>query len=102
MRRSFYAGKRSLIDHMSDDALHRPCNRLQLPHPERRGVRLPNADRRSKLLRRDGCFVLFLAASVVFFWAPLNNLISFSLTRDYASHIILVVPVSASLIYLKR
>jgi exosortase len=65
-------------------------------------VRLPNADRRSSLLRRDWGFVLFLAASVVVFWAPLNNLISFSLTRDYASHIILVVPVSACLIYLKR
>jgi len=102
MRRSFYAGKRSLIDHMSDDALHRRRNRLQLPHPERRGVRLPNADRRSSLLRRDWGFVLFLAASVVVFWAPLNNLISFSLTQDYASHIILVVPVSACLIYLKR
>jgi exosortase len=33
---------------------------------------------------------------------PLKRLIDFSLTHDYASHIILVLPTSAYLIYLKR
>jgi exosortase len=75
---------------------------LQLPHPERRGVRLPNADQQGSRSRRDWGFVLFLATSIVVFWVPLKNLFSFSLSRDYASHLILVVPVSASLIYLKR
>jgi exosortase len=47
-------------------------------------------------------FVLFLAVSVAVFWMPLKSLITFSLSRDYASYIILVVPVSAYLIYVKR
>lgn len=65
-------------------------------------MRLPNADQPSSLSRRDWSFVLFLAASVVVFWLPLKNLVSFSFSRDYASHIILIIPVSAYLIYLKR
>ena len=79
-------------------------SRLQLPHPERRGVRvrLPNADQQSSLSRRDWGFVLFLAASVAVFWMPLKTLLSFSLSRDYASYIVLIIPVSAYFIYLKR
>jgi exosortase len=65
-------------------------------------VRLSTADQQSHLSRRDFGFVLLIAASVAVFWKPLRSLFSFSLTRDYASHIILIVPVSAYLTYLKR
>jgi exosortase len=57
---------------------------------------------RSKLSARDLGFLIFLAASVAVFWKPLKHLFTFSLTQDYATHIILIVPVSAGLIYLKR
>jgi exosortase len=57
---------------------------------------------RSKLSARDLGFLIFLTASVAFFWKPLKHLFTFSLTQDYATHIILIVPVSAGLIYLKR
>jgi exosortase len=40
--------------------------------------------------------------SLFVFWKPLGGLISFSLTHDYGSHIILVAPASAYIIYLKR
>jgi len=40
--------------------------------------------------------------SLFVFWKPLSGLISFSLTHDYGSHIILVGPASAYIIYLKR
>jgi exosortase len=64
-------------------------------------VRLSIADSRN-LSRRDLWFVLFLAGSVIVFWKPLRTLFSSSLTHDYASHVILIIPVSAYLIYLKR
>ena len=47
-------------------------------------------------------FAIFLGASIAVFWKPLANLIAFSLIHDYASHVILIVPVSAVLVYLKR
>lgn len=58
--------------------------------------------RRGDLLYRHMGFAVFFVASAVFFRKPLVDLIKFSLTHDYASHIILVFPVSAVLIYLKR
>ena len=57
---------------------------------------------RSDLFRRHLYFVLFALGSVVVFWTPLRDLISFSMTHDYGSHIVLVAPASAYLIYLKR
>jgi exosortase len=36
------------------------------------------------------------------FWVPLRNAITFSLTHDYASHMLLIVPLSVFLVYLKR
>ena len=63
---------------------------------------MSTADHRSNLSRRDLFFILFLAGSIAIFWKPLQNLFSFSLTHDYASHIILIAPVSAYLIYLRR
>jgi exosortase len=77
--------------------------RVTIAGCEMPGVRdLSTADSRSPLLQPDLWFVLFLAVSLVVFWKSLRTLVSFSLTRDYASHIILTVPVSAYLIYLKR
>jgi exosortase len=54
------------------------------------------------MFRRHLGFLVFVVASALIFWTPLTRLISFSLTRDYGSHIIFVVPASAYLIYLRR
>jgi exosortase len=43
-----------------------------------------------------------VAASCLAFWGPIGNLIAFSLTHDYGSHILLIAPLSIFLIYLKR
>jgi exosortase len=63
---------------------------------------LSSADKQSELFRRHLGFVLFFCASALLFWMPLRRLISFSLTYDYGSHIIIILPVSAYLIYAKR
>jgi len=55
-----------------------------------------------QLSRRDLGFILFLVSSVAIFWSPLKGLVRFSFTHDYASHIVLILPVSVYLIYLKR
>jgi exosortase len=70
--------------------------------PEGGAQMLSPADRQIELVRRHLSFAFFLIGSVAVFWMPLKNLFSFSLTQDYASHIILIAPVSAYLIYLKR
>lgn len=57
---------------------------------------------RSDLFRRHLYFLLFALGSVVVFWTPLRALLRFSITHDYGSHIVLVAPASAYLIYLKR
>ncbi|HEX4785998.1 MAG TPA: exosortase/archaeosortase family protein [Candidatus Sulfotelmatobacter sp.] len=36
------------------------------------------------------------------FWKPLSSLLGFSLSRDYASHIVLIIPISAFLTYRRR
>src|SRR5579859_4007141 len=66
------------------------------------GVRLSTSAQPDKLSRRDWAFTLFLTASVVAFWTPLSSLVRFSLSQDYASHIILIIPISAFLIYRQR
>jgi len=63
---------------------------------------LSTADKPSELFRRHLVFLLFLVGSALVFWMPVRRLISFSLTYDYGSHIIFIVPVSAYLIYGKR
>jgi exosortase len=63
---------------------------------------LSGSDKPSQLFRRHLGFLFFFCASVLVFWMPLRRLISFSLTYDYGSHIIFIVPVSAYLIYQKR
>jgi exosortase len=59
-------------------------------------------DKQNDLFRRHLGFLLFVVGFVLVFWMPLRRLISFSLTHDYGSYIIFVVPASAYLIYLKR
>jgi exosortase len=66
------------------------------------GVQLSSTAQPGKLSRQDLAFILFLTASVVAFWKPLSSLLSFSLSRDYASHIVLIIPISAFLIYRMR
>jgi exosortase len=63
---------------------------------------LSSADKQNELFRWHFGFFLFLVASVLVFWTPLRSLISFSLTYDYGSYILFVVPISAYLIYEKR
>jgi len=63
---------------------------------------MSTADQHRQLLRRHLSFLLFVVGSLFVFWKPLRGLISFSLTHDYGSHIILVAPASAYIIYLKR
>lgn len=53
-------------------------------------------------MRRHLYFCLFVAASSLAFRVPISQLITFSITHDYGSHILLIAPVSACLIYLKR
>jgi exosortase len=69
------------------------------------GVRsedFPTTTRQRDLLHRHLGFAIFLISSVTFFWKPIGNLIGFSLSHDYASHIILIVPLSAVLIWQRR
>jgi exosortase len=66
------------------------------------GTEVSGSDKPSTLFPRHLGFLLFLLGSVLVFWLPLRNLISFSLTHDYGSHIVFIVPVSAYLIYVKR
>jgi exosortase len=63
---------------------------------------LSGSDKPSALFLRHLGFLLFLLVSVLVFWTPLRQLISFSFTHDYGSHITFIVPVSAYLIYLKQ
>ncbi len=56
----------------------------------------------SKLFRRHLYFLTFVLGSLFVFRTPVRQLISFSLTHDYGSHIVLIGPASAYLIYLKR
>lgn len=71
---------------------------LVLRQPNKNGM----LNRSSTLFRQHLYFVLFVLASVFVYWTPLKQLIRFSLTRDYGSHIPLVVPASAYLICLNR
>lgn len=41
-------------------------------------------------------------ASVAAFWKPLSSVVNFSFHQDYASHIVLVIPISAYFIYRKH
>ena len=58
-------------------------------------------DPRSSLVRHLS-FLLFALTSSLLFWGPLRTLVQFARAHDFDSHIILVVPISAYLIYRKR
>jgi exosortase len=57
---------------------------------------------RNELARRNIYFALFVVASLFAFWGPIKKLIEFAASHDYASHILLVGPLSIFLVYLKR
>jgi exosortase len=52
--------------------------------------------------RRAVCFTVLCAVFCLFFLESLKNLTVFALSHDYGSHILLVVPVSISIIFLRR
>jgi exosortase len=60
-------------------------------------VRGPN-----KLSGSDLYFWSFVVMSCLVFWVSIRNLIAFSLAHDYASHVLLIAPLSIFLIYLRR
>ena len=47
-------------------------------------------------------FACLLLASILVFWAPLENLARFAFEHDWGTHIFFIVPLSLYLIYLKR
>ena len=61
-----------------------------------------NASRRTESSRPHLYFWFFAAVSGLAFWVPIRNLIAFSLSHDYSSHILLIAPLSIFLVYLKR
>src|ERR1700693_1052441 len=59
-------------------------------------------DQGNNLLRRHLYFLLLALASSFLFWGTVRSLVRFAFTHDYDSHIFLIVPISAYLIYRKR
>jgi hypothetical protein len=59
-------------------------------------------DQGSSLSRRHLYFLLLALAASLLFWGTVRSLIRFALTHDYDSHIFLIVPISAYLIYRKH
>ena len=57
---------------------------------------------RDKHARRNIYFLFFVVASLLAFWFPIKQLVEFVISHDYASHILLIAPVSVFLVYLKR
>src|ERR1700686_4854067 len=55
-----------------------------------------------KLTQQHFYFLLFVVGSILVCWKPLETLIDFSFSHDYGSHILLIAPTSAYLIYTKR
>jgi exosortase len=56
----------------------------------------------AKLTQPHFYFLLFVLGSICVCWKPLETLIEFSLSHDYGSHVLLIAPTSAYLIYTKR
>lgn len=63
---------------------------------------IKNVSRWNKSNGRHCYFLLLIAISSVSFWAPIKNLITFSLSHDYGSHLLLIAPISIFIIFLKR
>jgi exosortase len=55
-----------------------------------------------KVRTEDIAFTAAIAASLIAFWKPLFSLVSFSLTHEYCSHVILIPGISAFFLYLNR
>jgi exosortase len=55
-----------------------------------------------KVKTEDIAFTGAIAASLIAFWKPLFALVSFSLTHEYCSHVILIPGISAVFLYLNR
>ena len=62
---------------------------------------MSTTDQQSELFRRQLGFAVFLLGTVILFWTFLKSLFHYSLTCDIATHIVLIVPISACFIYLK-
>jgi exosortase len=62
----------------------------------------PNAQGRNKSFGPHFYFWFFAAIVCLAFWIPLGNLITFSLSHDYGSHILIIAPLSIFLVYLRR
>ena len=56
----------------------------------------------TELSRAHLLFGILIVGSVVTFWAPLKDLMRFSLTQADGSHILLVAPFSALMLFVKR
>jgi len=67
-----------------------------------RATTLFAADQYRNIRRPHVCFVFFGIVSTFVFWKPLRALIDFTVTHDYASHIVLVIPISAYILYRNR
>lgn len=61
-----------------------------------------NVSMRNKCSRAHFYFLLFTTVSLLAFWVPIKNLIAFSLTHDYGSHILLILPLGGLLLYFNR
>jgi exosortase len=62
----------------------------------------PNLRARNNSSAPHFYFWIFAGISCFVFWSPIRNLIGFSLSHDYGSHIFLIAPLSVFLTYLNR
>src|SRR5215469_8348060 len=59
-------------------------------------------EKRTLITPRNLLFVLFVIASVIGLWTPLQNLVSLSRQHDEYSHTVLIPLMSLALLYLER
>jgi exosortase len=59
-------------------------------------------DQRSSVFRRHFFFLLFVATFSFLFWTSLSTLFGVAVAYDYDSHIFIIVPIGAYLIFRKR
>lgn len=57
---------------------------------------------RNDLARRHFYFALFVATSLLAYWSSVKQLLEFVIFHDYASHILLIAPLSILLAYRRR
>ena len=95
---------RAAVCGMSQELLSALFPRMMVTNNERgQRVKLMLVlDQGNNLLRRHLYFLLLALASSFLFWGPLRSLVRFAFMHDYDSHIFLIAPISAYLIYRKR